>query len=136
MFNQIQLIGRVGKDPETFTTKNGKLVKFSFAVSEKFKREGEQVEETEWFTVIVSERSAETCEKYVQKGDLLFVQGKFRSRKYEDKEGVTRTILEVRNATFQMLGSKKKEGTTPETSGPIEATPVIHDGQPVDDLPF
>jgi single-strand DNA-binding protein len=110
--NQLNIIGRVGKDPEVRTLESGKLAKFTLAVSEKFTKNGEKVEETEWFNVTLFGKLAEVAEKWVTKGDHLFVTGKIKSREWEDKEGTKRRFYEVHANGLEMLGGKKSESET------------------------
>lgn len=136
-FNQITLIGRVGKDPDVKTLEAGKIAKTTLAVTEKVTRDGGRVDDTEWFNVTMFGKVAEVAENYIRKGDLLFIQGRFKSRKYTDKEGEEKVYQEILVHQMQMLGSKREKS---ETGNPAseqrkhEAEPV--DAEPVDDLPF
>lgn len=130
--NVIHLIGRVGKDPEIKNLESGtKVAKFSLAVSEKFTRNGERVEETEWFNIAIFGKLAEVAEKYVNKGDKLQVSGKFRSREYEDKEGITRRAYEVNASGMEMLGGKPGEAKPEAVQDQVPTA-----AEPIDDLPF
>jgi len=106
MLNQCNFIGRVGKDPETRYTTNGKTVaNLSIACSEKYNGE----EKTEWVNVIFWEKLAEIVQKYVTKGSLIFVSGKMQTSSWEDKEGVKRYKTEIVANTMKMLDGKKKD---------------------------
>jgi single-strand DNA-binding protein len=140
--NQINLIGRVGKDPEIKDLESGtKVAKFSLAVSEKYTKGGEKVEHTEWFNVAIFGKLAEVAQNWVHKGDQLFVSGKITSREYDDKEGVKRRVYEVTANSIEMLGSKKEasqEHTEPN-NGPLSSNRLVTtplDQMPEDDLPF
>lgn len=121
--NYISLIGRVGKDPETRTLESGKVTKFTLAVSEKHTKNGEKVEETEWFNVVIFGKLAEIAEKYVSKGDMIFVSGKMKSREYEDKEGVKKRFYEVLVSNLEMLGSKKDRSSEATETDSAEIFP-------------
>lgn len=110
--NQVTLIGRLGKDPEIKSFDSGdKVANFSIATSEawKDKSSGEKKERTEWTNVVVWGPLADVVEKYVSKGDKIFVQGKLQTRKWE-KDGVDRYTTEVVlrgfDAKLLLLGSK------------------------------
>lgn len=125
--NIVVIAGNVGKEPEVRHTDSGKTVtKFSVAVSETWRgQDGEQKEETQWVPVVCFGHLAETCEKYVGKGQLVIVVGKFKTRKYE-YEGQERRMTEVVADRVQFVGGKKKEEQHDEERG----------GSPEDDVPF
>jgi len=106
--NQVQLIGRLGQDPEIVTFDNGnKLAKFSLATDDSYKdKQGEKVERTQWHNVIVTGGLVQVVESYIAKGKEIAVQGKLTNRSYEDKEGNTRYITEVLCNELLMLGPK------------------------------
>lgn len=117
MLNKVQVIGRLGKDPEIRHTQAGKAIaSFTLASSETWKdKSGEKQEKTEWFNVVCfSEGLSNVIEKWVHKGDLIYVEGKLQTRTYE-KDGATKYVTEVVldgfNGTMKMLGgTTKKEG--------------------------
>ncbi len=114
MVNKAILVGRLGKDPEVKYFDDGNSVaNISIATDESFKdRNGEKQERTEWHRVVVRRKQAEIAEKYLNKGDLIYVEGRIRTRSFEDKnDGSTRYITEVDNARFTMLGSKSGGNT-------------------------
>ena len=95
--NKVILVGRLGKDPEVRHLENGATVaNFSMATSETYKdrQTGERREQTEWHNVVLWRGLAEVAEKYVKKGDMIYVEGKLRTRSWE-KDGVTRYTTEV-----------------------------------------
>lgn len=122
--NRVQLIGRVGKDPEFRMAGEAKVANFSFAISEKYKGE----EKTEWVNIVMWNKNAEILERYVKKGDLLYLEGKMQTRSWE-KDGVKRYTTEVNAFSFQMLGSKGQQSQAP-AQAPVQAN------FPEDDLPF
>lgn len=106
--NSVQLIGRLGIDPETKTFGDNKSkVRFSLATSDYYKdKEGERQEETQWHNVVAYNKTADIAEKYLKKGQEIAVSGKITYRSWEDKEGKTNYITEVVANEIQMLGSK------------------------------
>jgi len=102
--NRVQLIGRLGKDPEArFTPKGSKVSSFSVAVSRRYKTaDGEAKETTDWFTVEAWGRLGEICEEYLKKGRLVFIEGRLQTDRYEH-EGETRYFTKVVASQMQML---------------------------------
>ena len=96
--NKLILIGNVGNDPDVRYLDGGSVVaKFSLATNERYTtRTGEQVDSTEWFRVEVWNDQAKTIEKYVRKGQQIYVEGRLRTETYTDKEGKERFALNVR----------------------------------------
>jgi len=114
--NKAILLGRVGKDPEIRDFDNGnKVANFSLATSEtwKDKNTGEKKEQTEWHNIAVFGKLAEIVESYVKKGQELYVEGKIKTRYWEDQNGdkkyITEIVLNGFGDTLQMIGSKKQE---------------------------
>jgi single-strand DNA-binding protein len=95
--NKLQIIGRLGRDPEARYTAEGKMVvNFSVATGGRWTdRDGNERDDTEWFRVEAWDRLAETCNNYLHKGDQVYIEGRLKSRKYTDKEGVERTSVDV-----------------------------------------
>lgn len=115
--NKVMLIGNVGQDPNVRTLENGKVASISFATSERYKdRNGEQKEVTEWHNVQVWGKTAEFVENYVHKGDQLFVEGQIRSRKYTDRDGVERSVTEIRADNVQRIGGQRRDDANPQPS--------------------
>lgn len=108
--NRVTLLGNVGKDPEVRYLDNGVAVaQFSLATTERgyAKEDGTQVpDRTEWHDIVAWRGLAQTIEKYVKKGDKLYVEGKLRHRSYDDKEGVRRRTTEVFIDNMEMLTPK------------------------------
>jgi len=107
-FNRAMLIGNLGKDPETRRFDSGGImVKFPIATTENYTdREGNRRENTEWHTIVVrSPRLAEVCEKYLSKGDKVFIEGRIRSRQWTDDYDQTRYNTEIIADSMTMLGS-------------------------------
>jgi single-strand DNA-binding protein len=114
--NQVQLIGRLGKDPEIKYTGSGKAVaNFSIATEEKWKNQaGEKQSKTEWHRCVAWGKLAEIIQNYVKKGNLIFVQGRIETRKWEDRDKITRYSTEIVVDKMQMLGSKNDGANRPE----------------------
>ncbi|WKZ36937.1 MAG: single-stranded DNA-binding protein [Anaerolineales bacterium] len=108
--NRVQLIGRLGKDPEGKFTPTGKRVcHFSLAVSNRWKdKSGETREATEWVNIEAWGRLGEICQEYLKKGSLIFVEGRLKTDKYEDK-GETKYFTKIVAQTLQFLDKKEKE---------------------------
>jgi single-strand DNA-binding protein len=106
VLNKVMLIGNLGADPEVRQTNSGNSVaSFTIATSEKYKKEGEQVEKTEWHKCVAWGRLAEICGEYLRKGSRVFVEGKLETRKWQDKEGNDRWTTEIVCREMKMLSS-------------------------------
>jgi single-strand DNA-binding protein len=113
--NRVQLLGRLGGDPEVRSTQNGtNVANFNIATSEKFTKDGETQEKTQWHRVVAWGKLAEIGGEYLSKGSLVMVEGKLETRQYEDKEGSTRYATEVIASDIYLLPSGAK-GETEET---------------------
>jgi single-strand DNA-binding protein len=123
--NRVQLIGRLGKDPESRFTPTGKqVINFSLAVSERWKSaEGEGKENTEWFNIEAWGRLGEICMQYLHKGKLVFLEGRLKTDKYEDKGGETKYYTKVVAQSMQMLDRKPEE----EPVSTVEEAPAGYD---------
>ena len=106
--NRVQLIGRLGQNPEVKHLNNGStLARFSVATTERYKnKQGERVDDTQWHNVVVWGNLAEIAEQYLQKGKEVALEGKLVHRSYEDKDGNKRYVTEVVAHEFLMLGKK------------------------------
>ena len=133
--NKVILIGNLGKDPEVRYLENGVAVaNFSLATTESYKnKEGEKVSQTEWHNIVLWRGLAEIAEKFLKKGSAVYIEGKIRSRKWEDKEGNTRYTTEILGDNLTMLG-KKEDNTTQSTVTPTKEE--ILQEEKGDDLPF
>jgi len=108
MLNKIMLIGNLGKDPEMNYTPSGiAITKFSLAVNRITKSStGEKEKETDWFNIVAWQKLAETCNQYLHKGDKVYIEGRLTQRKYTDKNGIDRWMVEVIANEMQMLNPK------------------------------
>ena len=140
--NKVILVGNLGKDPEVRYLEGGTAVaNFPLATSESFKDKttGERKTITEWHNIVLWRGLAEIAEKYLKKGNQVYLEGKLRTRQWQDKEGNNRYTTEVVADNMQMLG--KKEDNTPSqqqnTNTPTSNQPDIENNtNEVDDLPF
>lgn len=162
MINKVILVGNVGQDPEvryTGDASNGaKVATIRLATSERYRdRNGNLQEHTEWHSVVVWRNTADVVEKYVRKGSQLYIEGKLRTRSWEDQTGNKRYVTEIMADTLQLLGRKQdnqqgygqqggyQQGGYQQPAQPQQAyAPVqqpvqpqdIADNGPEDDLPF
>ncbi len=111
--NQVNLLGNCGRDPETrYMTDGSAVTNVSIATSRKWKnKSGEMQEETEWHRLSFFGRLAEIAGEYLSKGDPVFVTGRLRTRKWEDKDGNERSTTEIVVENMQLLGGRKGGGS-------------------------
>ena len=140
MFNQVQIIGRVGQDPETKNTPSGSAVcNISIATNESWKdKNGQKQERTEWHNVVAFAKLAEIMGSYLHKGSLVFIQGRLKTDKYEDKDGITRYKTSIVARELKMLDGK---GAVNDGDRPINNANAAHPSDHAapdfdDDLPF
>lgn len=109
--NSVQLIGRLGKDPEARTFDSGtQKVSFTLATSDSFKNQkGEKVEETQWHNIVIWGKPAETANKYLRKGTEVVIEGRLVHRSYETSTGEKKYITEVNVNDFVMVGGGKQQ---------------------------
>ena len=126
--NKVVLVGHLGADPESRFTPSGVAVTtFNMATNESWKnKDGEYEDRTEWHRIVLFGKAAETASEYMKKGQLTYVEGRIRTRSWEDKEGMTRYTTEVLGDRFTMLGRKGEN----QSAAPADA------GGDDDDLPF
>jgi len=134
--NLHQIIGRLGKDPEMRTLENGsKVCSFSVATSRAWKdKNGEKQEATDWHNIVFWGKIAEVCEKYLKKGDLVYISGESRTRSYEDKEGNKKYATELMGHNLEMLGGKKSGDSSANVESQNSA--IAQSADTDDDLPF
>ena len=101
--NKVILVGHLGKDPEIrYLDNNVSVASFPLATSENFNRDGKRVEQTEWHTVVLWRGLADVAAKYLTKGKLVYIEGRLRTRSYEDKEGIRRYSTEIVAENFTL----------------------------------
>lgn len=151
--NKVILVGNLGKDPEVRHLESGAVVtSFPIATSETYKdrNTGERREQTEWHNIVLWRGLAEVAEKYLHKGDQVYIEGKLRTRSWE-KDGITRYTTEVVGDNMTMLGSRSSGGNGGMSPEPAQQSQPASNtntqsgnsssGSPVeedvtDDLPF
>jgi single-strand DNA-binding protein len=138
--NKVILVGYLGKDPEIRVIESGrKVAQFSLATSESYKdKNGQRVDQTEWHNIVFWGPIADVIEKYLKKGSRIYVEGKIRTRSYEDKDKVKKYITEIMGREMTMLDNAPKSGdSSANHSKNGNAVPVgeTHQGED-DDLPF
>ena len=146
--NKTQLIGHLGRDPEVRYTPSGTAVaNVSIATSRQWKNKdtGEKTEETEWHRVVFYERLAEIAGEWLKKGKLVYIEGRLKTRKWQDKEGRDQYTTEIIAEQMQMLGGKEDDdrterpaaapATKPPVRKPAEKTGTGFDNMD-DDIPF
>ncbi len=147
--NKVMLIGNVGKDPLIRHNENGGTsANFSVATTEKYKdRNGVLQEQTEWHNVVCWRGIAETVEKFVKKGSLVFIEGKLRYRDWKDQNGQERYTTEILATTINLLGKRtENNSTTPYAQSNIQNASASQkeeqgynngeENADIDDLPF
>lgn len=121
--NKVQLMGRLGQDPDSRFTPTGKqVVKFSLAISNRWKKDGEVKENTEWVNIEAWGRLAEVCNEYLRKGSLVYVEGRLKTDKYVDDSGENRYFAKVVIQQMQMLDRKADED-----KGIVEEAPAEYE---------
>ena len=141
--NKVILMGNLGKEPETRTLESGVVMcRFPIATSETYKnrKSGEKTSHTEWHNIILWRGLAEVAEKYLNKGDKILIEGRIRSRSWEDKEsGQMRFITEILADQMQMIGSVKRNSSSEDFDTAQEPTESFIQESPIEqeeDLPF
>lgn len=129
--NKVTVLGALGRDPELKYMPNGDAVcNISVATSEKYKDKasGEQRENTEWHRITFFGKLAEVVAQYMKKGSSIYVEGKLKTRKYTDKDGIERYVTEINAYEMQMLGGKAEGGTAPAPRPAAAAAPAARSG--------
>jgi single-strand DNA-binding protein len=141
--NKVILVGNLGADPETRYMPSGSAVtNLSIATSEQWKdkQSGEQKERTEWHKVAMFNRLAEISAEYLRKGSQVYIEGKLRTRKWQDRDGNDRWTTEIIADEMQMLGGRGGGGSAPMSSGSSQGQSSAPPQPPADefddDIPF
>ncbi len=145
--NKVMLIGYTGDDVKMHYFEGGNsLGRFPLATNESYtnRTTNERITNTEWHNVVVRNKAAEICEKYLKKGDLVYIEGRIKTRKWQDENGLDRYSTEIHCTDFNFLSPKG--GTSPTTSdnnNQSQAQPskpvrpdVQDNNEEIDDLPF
>ncbi len=146
--NKVMLIGHTGDDVKMHYFEGGNsLGRFPLATNETYtnKTTNERVTNTEWHNIVVRNKAAEICEKYLKKGDLVYIEGRLKTRKWQDEKGVDRYSTEIHCTDFTFL-SPKGESNSSANPQAVQNTPKAQTAQPLqqnnslseeeDDLPF
>ena len=108
--NQMTIVGNVGSAPElSYSQTNVPFCRFSVAVNEQWKTDGEKREKVTWFPVITFNGLAETCANYIDRGRLVAVQGRVQTREYEDRAGTKHQVMQILAEKVTFLGTAKRE---------------------------
>lgn len=143
--NKVILVGHLGKDPEIrYLDNNVSVCSFPFATSETYTKDGVRVKHTEWHNIVMWRNLADMAVKYLQKGKLVYIEGRLRTRNYEDKEGVRRYVTEIVGESFKLLGrpsdfgqaGKPVQDEDKNDSGKEEEVDFTENNDEVDGLPF
>jgi single-strand DNA-binding protein len=142
--NKVILVGHLGKDPEVRHLEGGvSVASFPLATSETYNKDGRKIEQTEWHNIVMWRGLADVASKYLQKGKLVYIEGKLRTRSFEDKEGIKKYTTEIVAENFTMLGRKSDfENVNGTATIPVKATaeeqPMTYNqaNTHTDDLPF
>jgi single-strand DNA-binding protein len=150
--NKVILLGRLGKDPEVRVLEGDrKVAKFPLATSETYKdKTGQRVESTEWHNVEFWGPVVDVIDRYVKKGDMLYVEGKIRTRSYEDKEGQKKYVTDIVGQNLTLLGGKSNEAQAEPSAASmgqpagfggndnsnVASSSYINANDESDDLPF
>ena len=136
--NKVMLIGHLGDDVKMhYFDGGGSIGRFPLATNESYtnKSTGEKVSNPEWHNIVVRNKAAEICEKYLSKGDRIYVEGRIKTRKWTGEDGADRYSTEINVNDFTFLTTKKDNSQ--EASPPTGEKPKVEEAPPEkDDLPF
>ena len=136
--NKVILLGHVGKDPDVKYFDNGSAVaSFSLATTEKgyTAQNGTQIpDRTEWHNIVCWKGLAKVAEQFIKKGTQIYIEGRIRTRSYDDQNGVKRYVVEVYADKLELLG--KRDSDNQQTNQPPTYSAPSPDDMPADDLPF
>lgn len=143
--NKVMLIGNLGDDVKMHYFEGGNCVgRFPIATNETYvsKQTNERITNTEWHNIVVRNKGAEICEKYLSKGDKVYIEGRLKTRKWKDDKGVEKYASEILCSEFTFLSTKKESGNnasstvdTQESDASLKATNTAKEDKK-DDLPF
>ncbi|MFZ8960030.1 MAG: single-stranded DNA-binding protein [Flavobacteriaceae bacterium] len=134
--NKVMLIGHLGDDVKIhYFDGGGSIGRFPLATNETYvnKTSGEKVSQTEWHTIVVRNKAAEICEKYLSKGDKIYVEGRIKTRKWSGEDGVDRYSTEINVNEFTFLSTKKDNQMASQELSQPKGENLPPDS---DDLPF
>lgn len=138
--NKVMLIGRLGDEIKMHYFEGGNCVgNFPLATDESYtnKQTNERITNTEWHNIVVRNKAAEICEKYLSKGDLVYIEGRIKTRKWTDDKGSERYSTEIQCTDFNFLSTKKdKQGQPSADEGSSQTSQNDSVQEKEDDLPF
>ena len=141
--NKVMLIGYLGEDVKMHYFEGGNCIgRFSLATNEVYinKTTNEKITSTEWHNLVVRNKAAEICEKYLSKGDKIYVEGRIKSRQWQTEDGSTKSAIEIQVTEFTFLTTKKGSEDNKPIQSPETAKNTNFDtqnnGLPINDLPF
>ena len=135
--NKVMLIGHLGDDVKMHYFDGGGCVgRFPLATNEVYtnKTSGEKVTNTDWHNIVLRNKAAEICEKYLNKGDKIYIEGRIKTRKWQDTDQNDRYTTEINVDEFTFLTTKKSEES--ESDAHTNLPPAMEDNPPENDLPF
>ncbi|WDF69148.1 single-stranded DNA-binding protein [Sphingobacterium oryzagri] len=131
--NKVILVGHLGKDPEVrYLEGNITVCSFPLATSETYTKDGTRMQHTEWHNIVMWRNLGEMAVKYLKKGKLVYIEGRLRTRNYEDKEGNRRFVTEIVGESFKLLGRPSDFGQTTKATPEGTATEEVEKEQEVD----
>lgn len=141
--NKVMLIGHLGDDVKMHYFDGGNCIgRFQLATNEVYinKTTNEKITSTEWHNLVVRNKAAELCEKYLSKGDKIYVEGRLKSRQWQAEDGSTKYTTEIQVTEFTFLSMKKDNEISKQSQNPESVKNTNFDpqnnGLPVNDLPF
>lgn len=136
--NQITVVGHIGSPPAlSYSQNNVPFCRFSVAVNEQWKTDGEKREKVTWFPVITFNGLAETCANYIDRGRLVAVQGRVQTREYEDRAGTKHQVMQILAEKVTFLGAAKPEERDGRQTPASQPHGNNHqDSSVADDVPF
>lgn len=142
--NKVILVGNLGRDPEIWTFEDGtKKASFSLATTESYKdKMGNRVDQTEWHNIVLWRGLADIAERFLKKGNSIYVEGKIKTRSYQDKDANTKYVTEIFADNMTMLGGRPSgENSAPQQHQEHSSPSATHEAPSItqeepDDLPF
>jgi single-strand DNA-binding protein len=136
--NKVMVIGHLGRDPEMRYTPSGRPVTtFTVATSRSWNTaDGERHSETEWFNVVTWGNLAEICKQYLTKGQQVYIEGRLQTRRWDDKEGVKHSTIEIVANEMMMLGERREANNHPQAGEDVAASEESEGQAGEDEFPF
>jgi single-strand DNA-binding protein len=136
--NKVILVGNLGKDPEVRHLEGGvSVANFTLATNDYYKdKSGARIERTEWHNIAAWRGLAEVAEKYLRKGHQVYIEGRIRTRQYQDKDNQTRYITEIVADEMTMLGGKPQGDGVASQAAPVPEAQTFRQEPELDQLPF